>query len=137
VRRAGRPGEELSEHGHAARSDRRRTEKAALERFDRRAARGVARRASRILGDRHLGSNRGRGAVNDPLRTHGHAYRKCEDLRADAHAGARSTAASREVLSVTGPAMRPTDFTRRSGLPDTTLADGQTFGNADLRSARG
>ena len=44
-----------------------------------RLARSEASRPPRILGDRHLGSNPGRGAVNDAIRSFDRVYRNCED----------------------------------------------------------
>ena len=52
-----------------------------------RLARSEASRTARILGDRHLGSNRGRGAVNDAIRSCDRVYRNCEDPPPGAHSG--------------------------------------------------
>ena len=97
-----------------------------------RLARSEASRTPRILGDRHLGSNRGRGAVNDAIRSFDRIYRNCEDPPPGAHTGACSRAASREVWSALGPAMRPPDVTR----PPTSLATAKRHRSASAANAR-
>ena len=77
-----------------------------------RLARSEASRTPRILGDRHLGSNRGCGAVKDAIRSFDRVYRNCEDPPSGANTGPWSRAASREVWVALRRAMRPPDVTR-------------------------
>ena len=98
-----------------------------------------ASRTPRILGDRHLGSNRGCGAVKDAIRSFDRVYRNCEDPPPGANTGVCSRAASREVWSALGRAMRPSDVTRpptssrrRSDIVRHWLARERHGGNAPL-----
>ncbi len=109
----------LPAHDHAetypapARSQRTNAQPTgtAAPRPNGRLARREASRTARILGDRHLGSNRGRGAVNDAIRSCDRVYRNCEDPPPGAHTGVCSrttilTASSTLVL--TGLTAAPT-----------------------------
>ena len=106
-----------------------------------RLARSEASRTPRILGDRHLGSNRGRGAVKDAIRSFDRVYRNCEDPPPGANTGVCSRAASREVWSALGRAMRPPDVTRHdqmleSGEPGSLVGIGTCDAAADVTDHR-
>ena len=98
-----------------------------------RLARSEPSRTCRILADRHLGSNRWpRRASTIALRSRGRVYRNCEDPRPGAQPGVCSTAASREVWSALGRAMRPPDLTR----PPTSSRRRSAIVRRRLRHAR-
>ena len=93
---------------------------------DGRWARGEASRTIRILGDRHLASNRGPGAVNDALRNHRRVYRNCEDpcparpTRADARqrrAGKSGRHGDVRCGQATSPDHRPARDGKATPLP--------------------
>jgi hypothetical protein len=110
----------------------------AAPRPNRRLARSEASRTPRILGDRHLGSNRGCGAVKDAIRSFDRIYRNCEDPPPGANTGVCSRAASREVWSALRRAMRhPTSPDHRPVRDGEATSLGIGWGHTQPRARAG